>query len=102
MTKIDIENLSIEELLELNHKVIARIKELTRRENTELLRQFRIGDRVSFESEGKTVESKVVRIHKRNITIRTLHGEWVVPPEDLKKISQTENKISIWKKLFKK
>lgn len=101
--KIDIDNLSIEELIELNHRIIARIKELSQKQTAEILKQFHIGDRVSFISEGKTVEGKVVKIHKKNITVKTSHGEWIIPPEALKKRdSHTENKISFWRKIFKK
>jgi hypothetical protein len=51
--KIDIDKLSEPELVDLNHRIVARLRFLGQmRAHTEML-EFKIGDRVRFKPEGR-------------------------------------------------
>jgi len=48
MEKIDIDSLSEDELIELNHKVVARLRFLHQMRSHSAMLDFRIGERVKF------------------------------------------------------
>jgi hypothetical protein len=52
MRPIDIDSLSEEELIELNHKVVARLRFLSQMRSHSAMLDFRIGERVKFHPTG--------------------------------------------------
>jgi hypothetical protein len=50
---IDLEGMTEAELVELNRRIVARLRLLSRAHAHQRMLQFRIGDRVSFESQGR-------------------------------------------------
>ncbi len=52
MHRIDIDSLSEEELIELNHKVVARLRFLNQMRSHSAMLDFRIGERVKFHPTG--------------------------------------------------
>ena len=82
-----IENLSLKELVELHDKIARRIWELQRTKLSEKLGEFQIGDRVSFQSEGKTITGTVIRINRKTLSVRSQEDYWYVAPWAVTKIS---------------
>jgi len=84
---IEIGNLSLKELVELHDKVARRIWELQRTKLSEKLGEFQIGDRISFQSEGKTITGTVIRVNRKTLSIRRQESYWYVAPCAVTKIS---------------
>ena len=83
---VDIENLSMEQLVELHSKVYRRIKELNRAKLSERLQSFEVGERVGFKHEGNTIIGTVIRINQKSLTIKTKESSWYVGPSAVSKI----------------
>ena len=80
--KIDIDKLTEPELVDLNHRIVARLRFLAQmRAHAEML-EFRIGDRVAFQPPGYgQVEGMLTRYNKKTVTIITDDGrQWNVSP----------------------
>jgi len=50
---IDIDKLSENELIDLNHRIVARLRFLNQMRAHSQMLDFRIGDRVTFQPEGR-------------------------------------------------
>ena len=87
---IDIDKLSMEELLDLNRRIVERLKYLAARDTLEISKKFRVGDTVEFQSEDSTIHGLVIRINRKTLSIKTKEGQWNVPPQFLKKVAQDE------------
>src|SRR5205085_1452453 len=86
--KIDIDELSEPELVDLNHRIVARLRLLNEmRAHAEML-EFRIGDRVNFQPHGQRhVEGMVTRYNKKTVTvIADDRRQWNVSPGFLSKV----------------
>jgi hypothetical protein len=80
---IDIDRLSEQELIDLNHRIVHRLRFMREaRAHSEMLR-FRIGDRVYFRSsDGRTVNGTLTRYNKKSVTVIAEAGErWTVSPQ---------------------
>jgi len=88
---LDIDSLSEEELIELNHKVVARLRFLHQMRSHSAMLDFRIGERVKFHPAGKAVIfGTLTRYNKKTVTVVTDAGEnWNVAPGLLSKIAPT-------------
>ena len=85
--KIDIDKLSERELIDLNHRIVARLRFVREmRVHAEML-EFRIGDRVTFEPPGhRQLEGMLTRYNKKTVTVITDNGgRWNVSPNYLRK-----------------
>ena len=95
---INIDGLSKKELLELNRRIIARLKYLSERYTLEFSKKFRIGDVVEFRSEESMIRGIVIRINRKTLSIKTEEGHWNVPPQFLRKVGKGEkSKLEIIK-----
>ena len=86
--KIDIDRLTETELIDLNHRIVARLRFLNQmRAHSEML-EFRIGDRVAFRPPGQgQVEGMLTRYNKKTVTVITDDGrQWNVSPNFLNKV----------------
>ena len=86
--KIDIDKLTEAELIDLNHRIVARLRFLNQmRAHAEML-EFKIGDRVTFQSPGQgRVEGMLTRYNKKTVTVITDEGrQWNVSPNLLSKV----------------
>ena len=72
---IDIEELSEQELVGLNHRIVARLRFLSQmRAHTQML-DFKIGDRVTFEPDGRpSVDGLLTRYNRKTVTVITETG----------------------------
>ncbi len=88
MNRINIDALSEEELVELNHKIVARLRFLHEmRSHSEML-DFRIGEKVRFHPPGHPeLIGVLTRYNKKTVTVITESGQhWNVAPGLLSKL----------------
>ncbi len=89
--KIDIDSLTETELVDLNNRIVERLRLLHQmRAHVEML-EFRIGDRVEFQPEGRPlVVGMLTRYNKKTVTVITDSGEhWNVAPRFLRRSSES-------------
>jgi hypothetical protein len=86
--KIDIDKLTEAELIDLNHRIVERLRFLNQARAHIQMLEFKIGDRVTFQPEGRVpVEGMLTRYNKRTVTIITDDGrQWNVSPNFLRKV----------------
>ena len=94
MNKINIDSLSEEELIELNHKVVARLRFLSQMRSHATMLDFRIGEKVGFRPPGRPEMSGVLtRYNKKTVTVITDAGEhWNIAPSLLLKLERKQNR----------
>ena len=94
--KIDIDRLTEAELVDLNHRIVARLRLLAQmRAHADML-EFRIGDRVAFGSTGQgRVEGMLTRYNKKTVTVVSDDGrQWNVSPSLLSKVVSPDTATS--------
>ena len=88
MSTIDIDHLTEAELVDLNHRIVERLRVLDQmRAHTQML-TYRIGDRVRFQPAGRPpVVGMLVRYNRKSVTVITDDGQrWNVSPALLSKV----------------
>jgi hypothetical protein len=88
MLKIDIDKLTEAELIDLNNRIVARLRFLSQmRAHTEML-EFKVGDRVMFQPEGRSpLTGTLTRYNRKTVTVITDDGgHWNVAPNFLRRI----------------
>lgn len=87
MMKIDINELSEDELIELNHRIVERIKFLESVRAHEEMMEFSVGEKVCFHPPGRgTITGVLVKYNKKTVTILTDDGQkWNVSPHLLER-----------------
>lgn len=88
--EFDVDRLSREELLELNHRIVERLKYLASREALELSKRYKVGDAVEFRGGKNMIRGIVMRINRKTMSIKTNEGQWNVHPQFLKKVEKSE------------
>jgi hypothetical protein len=83
---MDIDKLSLEQLLDLNKQVVRRIEYLQSLKTQAHLDRYEAGDRVSFPSEGRQIEGVVIRVNQKTISIKTKDSYWRIHPRFLTKL----------------
>lgn len=80
--KIDITQLSEEELVTLNRQIVERLRFLQQMRTHAKMLEFRVGDRVSFQPDSRpTLFGVLVRYNRKTVTVLTESGEqWNVSP----------------------
>ena len=103
--KFDIDSLSYDELVELNHKIVARLKFLDSMHTHKEMMQFSPGDQVAFEAPGRgKVFGTLVKYNKKTVTVITESGQkWNVSPHFLSKVKRVKDRkqdkiIDLYKK----
>jgi hypothetical protein len=88
MRHIDIDSLSEEELIELNHKVVARLRFLSQMRSHSAMLDFRIGERVKFHPDGSPeLFGTLTRYNKKTVTVVTESGQhWNISPSLLTRV----------------
>lgn len=77
---MDINNFTLQELVDLNRNIIKRIRELRRIKLYKALQNFTEGDMVSFDNNGITVTGTVIRINQKSLTVKTSESTWYIDP----------------------
>lgn len=85
--KIDIDRLTETELIELNHRVVERLKFLEQMRAHGTMLEFSIGERVTFSPDNRPpVVGMLVKYNKKTVTLITDEGQrWNVAPIFLRK-----------------
>lgn len=96
---IDIDKLTEEELIDLNNRIVARLRFLNQMRAHSQMLDFRIGNRVTFQPDGRPQLSGIItRYNRKTVTVITDGGQhWNVAPGLLRKAtpdSETEIKNS--------
>jgi hypothetical protein len=89
---IDIDHLSEAELIDLNHRIVARLRFLHELKAHSSMLEFRIGERVRFHPEGQaSVSGMITRYNKKTVSIVTDAGQrWNVAPQLLERVVEQE------------
>ncbi|MBM3802837.1 MAG: hypothetical protein FJW26_11085 [Acidimicrobiia bacterium] len=85
--KIDVTRMSEEELVALNRQIVERLRFLQQTRAHAKMLEFRVGDRVSFQPEGRPeLFGILVRYNKKTVTVVTDGREqWNVAPALLRR-----------------
>ena len=80
--RIDIDSLTEAELVDLNNRIVERLRFLHQARSHRRMLDFKIGDRVSFQPEGRAVVvGMLTRYNKKSVTVITEDGRrWNVSP----------------------
>lgn len=102
---IDIDGLSLEELIQLNHRIVERIKMLRDMQAHVDMMAFNLGARVSFDTQEGRVFGTLVKYNRKTVTVLTDDGrQWRVSPsllsavKDIDPQSATDNQPADSKK----
>lgn len=87
---IDIDALSEPELVDLNHRIVERLRFLHQIHAHHTMLKFSIGDRVTFEDgQGRKVEGTLTRYNRKSVTVIGTDGRhWNIAPGFLRKADQ--------------
>jgi len=91
--KIDIDELTEAELIDLNHRIVERLRFLNQVRAHGQMLEFKIGDRVTFQPGGRPpLVGMLTRYNRKTVTIITDDGQhWNVSPNFLKKVGSVGN-----------
>ncbi|MCI0350928.1 MAG: hypothetical protein L0Z53_15995 [Acidobacteriales bacterium] len=86
--RIDIDGLTEAELIDLNNRIVERLRFLQQARSHKRMLDFKIGDRVSFQPEGhRMIVGVLTRYNKKTVTIITGDGQrWNVAPQFLQRV----------------
>ena len=89
--KIDIDRLTEAELIDLNNRVVERLRFLQQMRSHSQMLEFSIGDRVEFQPEGHPlIVGMLTRYNRKTVTVITDTGQrWNVAPRFLRRASET-------------
>lgn len=92
--KIDIESMDYDELVELNQKIVARLKFLDSMHVHKAMMQFSPGDQVCFEPPGRGKQfGTLVKYNKKTVSVITESGEkWNISPHLLNTVKKVKAK----------
>ena len=84
---IDIDKLTEAELIDLNHRVVARLNFLQQMRSHAHMLDFSIGQRVSFQPEGQPLLTGIIaKYNRKTVTVIAENGQtWRVAPVFLRK-----------------
>ncbi len=88
MNRIDIDHLTESELIDLNQRIVQRLRFISQAYAHKAMLQFRIGDRITFELENRVrVFGILTRYNKKSVTVITDDGQrWNVSPGLLRRV----------------
>lgn len=86
--RIDIDSLTEAELVDLNNRIVERLRFLHQARSHKRMLDFKIGDRVSFQPEGRDmIVGILTRYNKKSVTVITEAGQrWNVAPQFLHRV----------------
>ena len=94
---IDIDRLTEAELIDLNHRIVERLRLLQHMRAHVHMLEFRIGERVTFQPDGrKPVKGMLVRYNRKSVTVVTDDGRrWNVSPSLLSRAAPPDTSAPI-------
>jgi hypothetical protein len=90
--RIDIDRLTEAELIDLNNRIVERLRFLNQMKAHSQMLEFSIGDRVTFQPEGRPpVVGMLTRYNRKTVTVITDDGHhWNVAPIFLRRAPSAE------------
>lgn len=90
--KIDIDRLTEAELIDLNNRIVERLRFLHQMRSHAAMLEFRIGDRVEFQPDGRPpVVGMLTRYNRKTVTVITEAGQrWNVAPHFLRRAAEAD------------
>ena len=90
---IDLDSMSYDELIELNHKIVEKLKFLDSMHTHKKMMQFSPGDQVCFEPSGRGKQfGTLVKYNQKTVTVITESGQkWNVSPHLLRKVKNVKS-----------
>lgn len=87
-SRIDIDGLTEAELIDLNNRIVERLRFFHQARAHSRMLEFSVGDRVSFQPEGREPHFGVLtRYNKKTVTVITDQGQrWNVSPGVLRRV----------------
>src|SRR5271169_6110095 len=91
--RIDIDTLTEPELIDLNHRIVARLRFLGPMRAHAAMLDFSIGDRVCFHPAGQApLAGMLTRYNKKTVTVITDDGrQWNVAPGLLRRVTSFDS-----------
>jgi hypothetical protein len=85
---IDLDRLTEAELIDLNNRVVARLRFLSQMRAHASMLDFSIGERVSFQPDGHSLLTGIIaKYNRKSVTVITENGQhWNVSPVFLRKV----------------
>jgi hypothetical protein len=101
--RIDIDRLTEAELIDLNNRVVERLRFLNQMKAHAQMLEFRIGDRVMFQPEGRPpVTGMLTRYNRKTVTVITDDGQhWNVAPIFLRTATLAESAETVDKNIIR-
>lgn len=88
---IDLSQLTEAELMDLNRRIVERLRMIRQVHAHVKMLEFRIGERVWFQSDTRRIEGVLVRYNKKSVTVVTDDGgRWTVSPGFLQRAERAE------------
>jgi hypothetical protein len=93
--KIEIDKLTEKELIDLNHRIVERLKFLESIRAHAGMMEFSIGESVLFSSPGHgEIIGVLVKYNKKTVTVITEEGQkWNVSPHLLEKVKESKQRF---------
>lgn len=87
MARIDIDGLTEAELIDLNHKIVERLRLLQQMRQHGAMLEFSIGERIVFDAPGRPeTHGVLVKYNRKTVTIVSDEGQrWNVSPSLLRR-----------------
>ena len=91
--KIDIDRLEYEELVDLNNRIVERLKVLDQLQAHAQMLEFSIGEKVMFEPNGREPLTGIIsKYNRKTVTVITEDGQtWRISPQFLRKATSQQN-----------
>ncbi len=91
--KIDIDHLTEAQLIDLNRRIVERLKFIARMRAHASMLDFSVGERVAFQPDGRPVQFGILtRYNMKTVSVITDGGEhWNVSPHLLHKVAAAES-----------
>jgi len=95
--KIDIDKLTERELIDLNRRIVERLKFLSSMKAHADMLQFSVGEKVCFHpSGGESVIVILVKYNRKTVTVSTEDGQkWNVSPPLLEKTIENKGSVKL-------
>jgi hypothetical protein len=101
--RIDIDRLTEAELIDLNNRIVERLRFLNQMKAHSQMLEFRIGDRVMFQPEGRPpATGMLTRYNRKTVTVITDDGQhWNVAPIFLRTAAAAESAETVDKNVIR-
>jgi hypothetical protein len=90
--RIDINQLTEAELIDLNRRIVERLRMIRQMQAHVRMLEFKIGERVWFRTDLREVEGVLVRYNRKSVTVVSDSGErWTVSPGFLQRSASSNS-----------